>query len=186
MLELARAADRGDRRAGALDPVRRPGHAARARRHGRPRLHGPRLADLAPGPRRLGGRHRPAPLPDRPVRPVRGPSGRVAVRRRRGRPLDRDRLRLLRRPEASKGWAPEYIDRLSIADDDQSWKFARAWTLGEVDHGAARGRICGSSAVAEHPIDWWGGHADVRRRGARPDPAVVLRGRSQGRPEARP
>ncbi len=35
-------------------------------------------------------------------------------------------------PEASKGWAPEYIDQLSIADDDQSWKFARAWTLGEV------------------------------------------------------
>ena len=34
--------------------------------------------------------------------------------------------------EASKGWAPEYIDRLSIADDDQSWKFARAWTLGEI------------------------------------------------------
>ena len=35
-------------------------------------------------------------------------------------------------PEASKGWAPEYIDQLSIADDDQHWKFARAWTLGEV------------------------------------------------------
>ena len=34
--------------------------------------------------------------------------------------------------EASRGWAPEYIDRLSIADGDQSWKFARAWTLGEV------------------------------------------------------
>ena len=34
--------------------------------------------------------------------------------------------------EASKGWAPEYIERLSIADADQSWKFARAWTLGEV------------------------------------------------------
>jgi len=35
-------------------------------------------------------------------------------------------------PEASRGWAPEYIDRLSIADPDLSWKFARAWTLGEV------------------------------------------------------
>src|SRR6476619_2739505 len=30
--------------------------------------------------------------------------------------------------EASKGWAPEYIDRLSLAERDQSWKFARAWT----------------------------------------------------------
>jgi SAM-dependent methyltransferase len=35
-------------------------------------------------------------------------------------------------PEASRGWAPEYIDRLSIPDPAQSWKFARAWTLGEV------------------------------------------------------
>ena len=34
--------------------------------------------------------------------------------------------------EASRGWAPEYIDRLSIPDGEQHWKFARAWTLGEV------------------------------------------------------
>ena len=63
--------------------------------------------------------------------------------------------------EASQGWAPEYIDRLSIPEAAQSWKFARAWTLGEVITAllAADLRL---DAVAEHPIDWWGGHADVR------------------------
>jgi SAM-dependent methyltransferase len=63
--------------------------------------------------------------------------------------------------EASKGWAPEYIDRLSIADDDQGWKFARAWTLGEVIT-ALVGAGLRLERVTEHPIDWWGGHADVR------------------------
>ena len=64
-------------------------------------------------------------------------------------------------PEASKGWAPEYIDRLSLRDDDQAWKFARAWTLGEIVT-----PILGSGLrverFAEHPTDWWNGHADVR------------------------
>ena len=78
-------------------------HAARARRDGRPPLHGPRLADLAPGPRRVGGGARPAARPGRPAGPLRGASGRVAVRRRRGRTLDRDRLRLLRRPGGLEG-----------------------------------------------------------------------------------
>jgi SAM-dependent methyltransferase len=64
-------------------------------------------------------------------------------------------------PEASKGWAPEYIDRLSIPDDDQHWKFARAWTLGEVVT-ALLGSGLRVEEVAEHPVDWWGGHADVR------------------------
>ena len=63
--------------------------------------------------------------------------------------------------EASKGWAPEYIDQLSIAEPDQSWKFARAWTLGEVITALLRADVR-LDAVAEHPIDWWGGHADVR------------------------
>jgi SAM-dependent methyltransferase len=63
-------------------------------------------------------------------------------------------------PEASRGWAPEYIDRLSIPDADQSWKFARAWTLGEVIT-ALLGASLRLERVAEHPIDWWGGHADV-------------------------
>lgn len=63
-------------------------------------------------------------------------------------------------PEASKGWAPEYIDRLSIADDDQHWKFARAWTLGEILT-ALLGAGLRLDRVAEHPVDWWGGHADA-------------------------
>ena len=64
-------------------------------------------------------------------------------------------------PEASRGWAPEYIDQLSIPDAEQSLKFARAWTLGEVIT-ALLGADLRLEQVAEHPIDWWGGHADVR------------------------
>ena len=63
-------------------------------------------------------------------------------------------------PEASRGWAPEYIDRLSIPDEEQSWKFARAWTLGEVIT-ALLGADLRLDRVGEHPIDWWGGHNDV-------------------------
>jgi len=64
-------------------------------------------------------------------------------------------------PEASKGWAPEYIDQLSIDDDDQAWKFARAWTLGEIVT-AILGSGLRVERVAEHPTDWWNGHSDVR------------------------
>jgi len=64
-------------------------------------------------------------------------------------------------PEASKGWAPEYIDRLAIDDDDQHWKFARAWTLGEILTAILRSGLT-VERVAEHPTDWWNGHADVR------------------------
>ena len=78
-----------------------------------------------------------------------------------GRALDRHRLRLLRRRRGVEGLGPEYIDRLSIAEPDQSWKFARAWTLGEVIT-ALLGAGLRLERVAEHPIDWWGGHADVR------------------------
>ncbi len=63
--------------------------------------------------------------------------------------------------EASKGWAPEYIDHLSIEDGDQSWKFARAWTLGEIVT-ALLGADLRLESLAEYPIDWWGGHDDVR------------------------
>jgi SAM-dependent methyltransferase len=64
-------------------------------------------------------------------------------------------------PEASKGWAPEYIDHLSIEDADLSWKFARAWTLGEIVTALLRTELR-LEAVTEYPIDWWGGHDDVR------------------------
>lgn len=64
-------------------------------------------------------------------------------------------------PEASRGWAPEYIDRLSIPDAEQSLKFARAWTLGDVITALLRADLR-LEQVTEHPIDWWGGHADVR------------------------
>jgi SAM-dependent methyltransferase len=63
--------------------------------------------------------------------------------------------------EASKGWAPEYIDRLSIPEPEQAWKFARSWTLGEVLTALA-GAGLRLERIAEHPTDWWGGHNDVR------------------------
>jgi SAM-dependent methyltransferase len=63
--------------------------------------------------------------------------------------------------EASKGWSPEYIDHLSIDERNQSWKFARAWTLGEVVTSLLRAGLR-IDELAEHPVDWWGGHGDVR------------------------
>ncbi len=63
-------------------------------------------------------------------------------------------------PEASRGWSPEYIDHLSIPDGEQHWKFARAWTLGEIVTAIARTGLR-IEEVAEHPVDWWAGHADV-------------------------
>ena len=63
--------------------------------------------------------------------------------------------------EASRGWSPEYIDRLSIPDGEQHWKFARAWTLGEIVT-ALVGAGLRLERVTEHPVDWWAGHRDVR------------------------
>ena len=63
--------------------------------------------------------------------------------------------------EASKGWAPEYIDHLSIPEDAQSWKFARAWTLGEIVT-ALVGAGLRLERLAEYPVDWWAGHRDLR------------------------
>ena len=63
-------------------------------------------------------------------------------------------------PEASRGWAPAYIERLSIPDSEQHWKFAHAWTLGEVVTAIA-GADLRLVRVTEHPVDWWGGHRDV-------------------------
>jgi SAM-dependent methyltransferase len=81
-------------------------------------------------------------------------------------------------PEASRGWAPAYIDRLSLPDAEQSWKFARAWTLGEILTALLQAGLR-LERVTEHPIDWWGGHADVREeeRGRIPlSFSVVARG----------
>ncbi len=64
-------------------------------------------------------------------------------------------------PEASKGWEPGYIDRLSVDEPDQAWKFARSWTLGEIVTAIA-GAGLRIERLTEHPTDWWGGHADVR------------------------
>jgi len=63
--------------------------------------------------------------------------------------------------EASKGWAPEYIDRLSVGEEDQSWKFARAWTLGEIVT-ALLGAGLRLERLVEYPVDWWAGHRDLR------------------------
>jgi SAM-dependent methyltransferase len=64
-------------------------------------------------------------------------------------------------PEASRGWEPGYIDRLSIPDAEQSWKFARAWTLGEVVTAIVRAGLR-LEQLTEHPVDWWAGHGDIR------------------------
>ncbi|GAC1665762.1 MAG: class I SAM-dependent methyltransferase [Candidatus Limnocylindrales bacterium] len=63
--------------------------------------------------------------------------------------------------EASRGWSPEYIDRLSIAEDDQSWKYARAWTLGEIVTALVRADLR-IERLVEYPVDWWAGHRDLR------------------------
>ena len=63
--------------------------------------------------------------------------------------------------EASRGWAPEYIDRLSIPDGEQHWKFARAWTLGEIVTAVA-GAGLRIERLEEYPVDWWAGHRDLR------------------------
>ena len=63
--------------------------------------------------------------------------------------------------EASRGWAPEYIDRLSIPDGEQTWKYARAWTLGEVVTAIA-GAGLHVERLVETPRDWGAGHGDAR------------------------
>jgi SAM-dependent methyltransferase len=63
--------------------------------------------------------------------------------------------------EASRGWAPEYIDRLSVPDGAQHWKYARAWTLGEIVTAVA-GAGLRVERLEEYPVDWWAGHRDLR------------------------
>ena len=153
--------------------VRRPRHAARARRDRRPRLHRPRLAHLAAGPRRLGRGRRPAAGAGRPVRPVRRASGRVAVRCRRGRSLDRDRLRLLRRRRGVEGLGARVhrppVDRRGRAElEVRPGVDARRGR-----HGAARRRPAARGG-RRAPDRLVGRPRRRARRGSRPGPAVVL------------
>ena len=64
-------------------------------------------------------------------------------------------------PEASRGWAPEYIPGLSTPEEHQALKFARAWTLGEVIT-ALLGTELRLERVTEHPVDWSWSHLDAR------------------------
>ena len=64
-------------------------------------------------------------------------------------------------PEASRGWSPEYIDHLSIPDEQQSLKFARPWQLGQVVT-ALLGTDLRLERVTEHPVDWSWSHLDAR------------------------
>ncbi len=85
-------------------------------------------------------------------------------------------------PEASKGWEPGYIDHLSLADDDQSTKFARAWTLGEVVTALLQAGVR-LERLTEHNVDWWSGHGDAlpEERGRIPLSFSIV-GRAPGRP----
>jgi SAM-dependent methyltransferase len=85
-------------------------------------------------------------------------------------------------PEASKGWAPEYIESLSISDEDQSWKFARAWTLGEVITALLRAGLA-VQEVAEHPSI---GGVATATSGRRSADASRSRSRSSRRAAAEP
>ena len=89
--------------------------------------------------------HRPAPRPERSVRPVRGPPGRVAVRRRRGRPLDRHRLRLLRRRRGLEGLGARVhrppVDRRGRPE----LEVRPGLDARRGHHGAAAAPVCGST-----------------------------------------
>jgi len=145
--------DRGHGRSGPLGPRRCARYAGRVRRHGRPRVHRSGVTALAPGPGLLSPTGRFVLFEGHPVEWLFDVDA-------DGRWIATD-YDYFAGPEASRGWAPEYIDHLSIPDAAQSLKFARAWTLGEVITSLLRADLR-LERVAEHPIDWWGGHADVR------------------------
>ena len=103
----------------------------------------------------------PAARAGRPPRPLRGPPGGVAVRRRRGRPLDRHRLRLLRRPRGVEGLGAR-VHRPPLARRRRPELEVRPGVdARRGPHRAARAGLR-LERVAEHPVDWWGGHGDVR------------------------
>ncbi len=90
-------------------------------------------------------------------------------------------------PEVSRGWAPEFIDRLPVAEAQQHPKLARAWTLGEILTALLRAGLS-LEQVAEHPVDWWAGHRDVRadQRGRVPLSFSVVATRGAGPSRGRP
>jgi SAM-dependent methyltransferase len=63
-------------------------------------------------------------------------------------------------PEASRGWAPEYIPELSIPEAQQALKFARPWQLGQVIT-ALLATDLRLARVTEHPVDWSWSHLDA-------------------------
>ena len=91
-----------------------------------------------------------------------GHPARMAVRRRRRWPLGRDRLRLLRRPGGLEGMGAR-IHRPAV---DSTMTTSPGSSPAPGRSARSSRRILGAGLrverVAEHPIDWWGGHADVR------------------------
>ena len=174
MLALAERllGDRG--RASTLDRGRRARHAARARWDGRPRLHGSRLADVAAGPRCVGRRARTAcwlrAAGSSCSRAI-PPSG-CSTSMRTGRWIATD-YDYFAGPEASKGWAPEYIDRLSIEDDDQSLEVRPRLDARRDRHGPP-GLRTPRRAARRAPDRLVGRPRRRPRRRARSDPPVVL------------
>ncbi len=63
-------------------------------------------------------------------------------------------------PEASRGWAPEYIPELSVPEERQALKFARAWQLGQVVT-ALLATDLRLERLTEHPVDWSWSHLDA-------------------------
>ena len=148
------APDGGDRRARDLGGGRRAGPAARPGWHGGPRLHRTRslvwvqdLAGWATGVARMLA-----------------PGGRFVLFE--GHPIewlfdvdeDGDWVATdydyFAGPEASRGWAPEYIDHLSLPDAQQSLKFARRGSSAR-SITALLGTDLRLERVTEHPVDWW-------------------------------
>ena len=160
----------------------------------RPRLHRSRVAHLARRPRRLGGRDRAAAVARRPVRPVRGTSGGVAVRRRRRRPLDRHRLRLLRRGRGVEGLGAR-VHRPAVPRRTRPELEVRpGLDARRGHHGAARGgpaararwpsiRSTGGAATATYaPTSAAGSRCRSRWSGAREPELRRGRDRRIGRP----
>ena len=185
MLALAARLTEATGAPGDVDPVRRPGDAARPRWDRRPRLHRSRFAHLAAGPRRLGRGRRAAAVP--------GPGGSCCSRATRpsgcsmptrtaaGSPRTTTTSAAPRRRRAGR---PNTSTTCPSDDGDQSWKFARAWTLGEIVTALLRAGLR-LEAVDRVPDRLVG---RPRRRpggGPRPRAAVVL-DHGSARPRNRP